>query len=165
MIVVVSATLVAGIVAAYAATQSGVVSEPALSSVNTLSSAWSSAGSPVLGPSPSAAPAISAQEAVNIAWQHRQELGDPTEATATYATYSDAQYAKRPVWLVTFRDSCVPVMGKPMVSSGTSNPGDGGGCYTTPYVAVVDAASGEWLLAFADGSTDPGALAAGTGPG
>jgi hypothetical protein len=103
-------------------------------------------------------PALDAAAAV-AAVRHRPP-GEATQVSAVYATLTDAQRDAVPVWLVTYADVCVPIIGGPAKPGQAASQPPMPSCYESPLVSIVNATTGKWIMSYADGHTDPGTMIA-----
>jgi hypothetical protein len=110
------------------------------------------------GVPPDGEPAVDAAAAV-AAVRHKAPR-EATQVSAVYATLTDAQRDAVPVWLVTYADVCVPIIGGPAKPGQAASQRSAPECYQSPMVSIVNATTGKWIMSFADGHTDPGTMIA-----
>jgi hypothetical protein len=108
------------------------------------------------GVPPDGEPALDAAAAV-AAVRHKAPR-EATQVSAVYATLTDAQRDAVPVWLVTYTDVCVPIIGGPAKPGQAASQPPMPSCYQSPMVSIVDATTGKWIMSYADGHTDPGTM-------
>lgn len=121
--------------------------EPALDRVTALSAEESISPPSGMSLTPSTADQastapISAEEALDIAWEEEGAPGDPAKADATFALLTwGAAYMETPVWVITYEGTCVPQHG--------GYGAEGGQCLLIPFKTLIDATTGTYVLSYA----------------
>ncbi len=90
---------------------------------------------------------ISAEEALDVAWELEGSPGSPETATAVLAELSwGERYSNLPVWVISLPDACVPLFGPIQTGSAADAPAE---CAKTPFDTIIDAVSAEFVASYA----------------
>jgi hypothetical protein len=98
----------------------------------------------VLDPPDGAKPAVTGEDAVEIAWREEGAAGDPTGVKATLAllTWGD-EFQRTLVWVVTYEGACVIRQGPP---------GNKFECVEQPFHTLIDATTGRYIASYSSGT-------------
>jgi hypothetical protein len=106
----------------------------------------------VLSPPPAGTePNVSAEDARDKAWAEEGAEGNPTSVQLTYATLNWGKYVDTPVWLLTYKGTCIPV-GSGVGSEGEEPPKTQ--CRRLDFHTLMNADSGDYIASFVDSSVD-----------
>lgn len=88
---------------------------------------------------------IPVERAFDIAWEEEGAPGNPTEASATFALFTWGSFVDTPVWVITYWDTCIPLLGPPQTGAEAKK----AVCALIPMSTLIDATTGAYILSFA----------------